>query len=519
MYVLGLYSDGDYFKVSLISKKRGKTRIEFIKEYKKDITNLNALKNILDKKLSFFDRAIEVVTALPTEEIFIKRISFPIKGRGKVLKALKFRLSSDPIYSEEDRCFVPMLKTESGQTEVTLYGYTKQAMQEHLDDIKTLGIDSDWVSTVSSGIERFVKFFAGTTAPFFLFHLGWETSAFYFFLDGQIKREVSFKIGLKDIVDAVQKENIFTENVDMQKMQEAFIRSIQNEAPSESAAIFFEIEKEVSKAWTFILAEEILAEEVSKVLFTGYSDLSRALKPFLPPIDFEEITITPHLEYTSTQIAAYAIEIGLALDHIISDKNTLQLGEGKAIPYAQRKKVKKSLYQYVSLLLLTGSVLFFSINLKLGKKTAELEKRVKSSVAKIEAYAGLPAKQIVYSVKDLRKSRKSLEQALNEKKQQSKMEEGPKVIPSIFDWVENISAKGSRLKQMEYTIVERPSEDSPLKDFIVEVELLFTPPKDEKDRQACLELLQTPVQGSLFDQEPEIKETSESIICKLRLKS
>ncbi len=511
MYVLGLYSDGDYFKVSLISKKRGKTRLEFIREFKKDVTNLNTLKKILDKKVSFLGSGIEVVSSLPTEEIFIKKIAFPVTGKRKILKALKFRLSSDEVYSDEDRCFVPMFNSKDGETEVTLYGYTKEAMDGHIQDIKTLGIDSEWISTISRGLERFVNFFAPTTRPFFLFHLGWETSSFYLFSNGEIKREVSFKLGLKNIVDAVQKDHGVIENVDMQKMQDLFIQSIESEKINTSTSIFFEMEKEISRGWTFIVEEEAIAAEVSLVLFTGYSELSRELKPFLPSIDFEEILITPHLEYSSTQITSYAIEIGLALDRIVSDEKTLQLGEGKCIPFAQQKKAKKLLYQYTTLSLITGFFVFCVFEAMFMKKRAEFKNRYEHAVAEIEAYSNLKVKD---TFNDLRETRKKLEKAVKQQKERNKVEEGKVPFAAIMEWIDMIKVEGFIIENLEYTVIQ-----DPLEGFIVELVFILEKPEDPEKSDFFMNWAQNPIHGMVFDTSPEIEESEKNIIYKVRLKS
>jgi len=508
MYILGLYSDGDYFKVSLIQKKYGKRRLEFIKEIKKGAFHLAHLKKALEQKGAFFNKNIEVVTAINPEELFVQKFSFPVKGRSKVLKALKFRLSDEDIYFEKGSYFIPIFQKKGNQTEVALYGYTKEAMHSHEEEIKHLGIETHIVSTIPKAFERFIDLFAKVEQPFFLFHLGWETSFFYFVSNKEVKREVSFRCGLKNIVDAVQKDHILTENVDMQRIQELFIESIDQEKKNDSTRLFFEIEKEISRAWTFILEEEKKAQEVFSVLFTGYSDFSRELKPYLPPIDFQEVVLTPHLEYTSSQLASYAIEIGLALEGAISSVTPLQLAQGEMIPYAQKKRVKKSLITFATLLTLSCGVLFVSLNSILSVKKGELKERYERAISELDEKAHL---DIDY--KNLGSKRKLLQNEAKKLQEKQKILEGPFPFSSVLEWIAKCDQSSFIVENIEYRIVQAPSLEDPLGGYIVEVAIQI-----EKNEHGWDEFFLKKGENVFFDREPEYEEKTKSSIVRLRLK-
>ncbi len=516
MYVLGLYSDGDYFKVSLISKRRGKIRIEFIKEFKKSIDNLNALKRILEKKTSFFHPTIEIVSALPSEEVFLRKFMIPLTGDRKVRKALEFQLSSDELYSEEDRYFVPLLKRKGKETEVNLYGYTKEAMEGHLQDVKTLGIDSEWVSTVSRALERFVQFFAIQTESFFLFHLGWESSSMMYFSEGEMKKETSFKIGLKNIIDAVQKDQVILDSVDMHKMQELFIEAIEENKETHATEVFFEVEREISRAWTYIMESEKIALGVNKILFTGYAEFSRELKPYLPPLDLEEIKLLPHLEFSVSQLSSYAIEIGLALDRVVSDKQTLQLGEGRFIPFAQKKKAKKYLSRYVGLSLLSSLMIFFMLNTCFIKKELKLKKRYESAVFSIDGLEGDKKRKISYTPKGMLETKKALAGVIKGQKLKDKIGKGPTPFASLEKFLTSSQFEQYYVDEISYEVVKGPDDANPLQEYIVDVTISFNNPG-----KTCLDLFKEqlihPDTKLHFVEEPRISQTGDMAVINMKV--
>ena len=85
----------------------------------------------------------------------------------KVFKALQFDLSSEDFFKQKDNSFVPRYKKQGKETEVTLYGYAKEAMEGHIKEMKTLGIEVDLVSVICRGLQRFVQFFTKEVGPFY----------------------------------------------------------------------------------------------------------------------------------------------------------------------------------------------------------------------------------------------------------------------------------------------------------------------------------------------------------------
>lgn len=518
MYILGLHSDGEYFKVCLLHRKGKKIRIEFLKEFKKNITNLNVLKKILDKKLSFLNPSVEVVSALSSDEVYIKKLIIPFGSLRKVKKALDFKLSSDELYQDSDRYFVPSYKKMGNETVVTLYGYTKEAMESHLQEVKTLGIDSEWISTVTRAFERFVKYFTPVDRAFFLFHLGWETS-FLFFVDNQeISKEVSFTFGLKDVIDAVQKEQVDLDNFDMQIMQDIFFKTLEDGKEGAIRDVFFEFEREISRAWTYMVENHKKAKEASCILFTGYGEFSAQLKEHLPPIDLTEIHMTPHLDYTNAQLKSYAVEIGLALDRALSDSQSLQLAKGEFLPTIQKVKAKKDLTRYGLVSIMGIAMFFFTVDAYFIKKKSTLRHRYKNAVAEIYDLQNKKCPNISFRDKSLKLMRKKLALMVKKQKEKTKLGEGPQGMVSVINWLQLCVGKEFALERFDYFISESPGIDG-ASDYVLSLEVALRKGENTENFDGLLGRLSQSKGEISYIEEPQFEVCDDEMTVRVKVKA
>jgi hypothetical protein len=294
-----------------------------------------------------------------------------------------------------------------------------------------------------------------------------------YFSEGEMKSEVSFKVGLKNIIDAVQKDQVLLDSVDMTRMQELFIKAIEENGQTHATEVFFEVEREISRAWTYIMETNTSGSEVNKILFTGYAEFSRELKTYLPPLDLEEIKLLPHLEFSALQLSSYAIEIGLALDRIVSDKQTLQLGGGKFIPFAQKKKAKKYLTRYVSLSLISGLMIFLMLHTCFFKKQQNLKRRFESAVIAIDLLEGDKKRKISYTPKGMLETKKALAAVIKGQKLKDKIGKGPPSFTSVAKLLVSPLFEEYLLDEVTYEVIKSPDKDSPLQEYIVDVTITF----------------------------------------------
>jgi hypothetical protein len=507
MYVLGLYSDGNYFKVSLISKKKGKIRIEFLKEFNKGTCNLDFLKKNIDKERGFFNNGVDVVTALPLHDVFIKKFVIPLTNESQVYKALELELSMDEDFLSGGRFYVPKLTKKGGETEVILFAYTKESMEKHLLSIENLGVDPDQVSTVSSAFTRFASFCNLPAIPYFLFHLGWETSSVHFFYEGEIAEEASFTLGFKHIIDAVQKDQLLIDSIDMDKVQELFLTAIE-EKRGVVRECFTKFDKSITRIQKFISDKDPRAGEVEMIVFTGYSEFCRALKDHIKQINLKELVPT-HEDYTPKQLSGYAVEIGLALDKIASDKQTLHLGGNAFIPKGQRIKSKKRAMRFAGSLVLSSVVMFASIYTFFSAKETQLEKRYDLAVSKIETFTETKAASF-HSVKGmLRKNRKPLTAAIKNKLDRDRVDAAPVSFFVISKWFHTFLSESFSFDEIEYLAEAGGAQ----------VSCLFKGETKEARAELFKEGARLNGEGFLIDDSLSIQTIGDTVIVNMRVKT
>lgn len=449
MYVLGLYSDGNYFKISLISKKRGKVRVEFLKEFNKATCTFEVLKKSIEKEGRFFKKGVEVATALPLSEVFIKNITLPLVNQGQVYRALDLELSLDGDFLEGGRVYVPKLRKKEGETEVTLFAFTKESMENHLQAIEKLGVNPDAVSTISAAFVRFSSFCNLPKTPYYLFHFGWETSSIHFFDQGEILQEASFSIGFKHIIEAVQKDQLLLDAVDMERVQELFLTALEEKKGSVIRECFTKIEKSISRIQKYISDKDARAEQVDTIVFTGYSEFCRAIKSYIPQINMKEL-VPSHEEYTPRQLGSYAIEIGLALDLIQSDDKTLQLAAGDFTPKGQKIKAKKRVQKFFGALSLCVTAISISVYSFFSIKESQLATRYDIAIAKLERFTEAKAERFYPAKDNFLKNRKALNNAIKAKIDKDQIRANPILFSSISLWFSSFLPEGFSFDQIEY---------------------------------------------------------------------
>ena len=218
MYVLGIHPDGDYFKVALLKSSGKKSRIIFLQEFKKDILDLNQLKRRLLKETRYKQENIEIVSALTPEEVFVKNLTFPFTKKSSVLKALPFQMEKILPFSEAQ------IRAKKRESHVTLYTFFNETLQSHLQNIKTLGFDSDSVSTLAKGLLRFKTYFAGEVDVVTLLYFGWERSYLIFVVGDEIKHSLSVEVGFRMLIDAAREDYPSAQDIDFAFLKKEIVK-------------------------------------------------------------------------------------------------------------------------------------------------------------------------------------------------------------------------------------------------------------------------------------------------------
>lgn len=473
MYVLGIHPDGDYFKVALLSNAGRKIRIVFLQEFKKDILDLNQLKRRILKETKYKHESVEVVSALTPDEVFVKKISFPFVKKGSIMKALPFQIEKLLPFSEEHVTTVAQIKAKKRESDVTLYTFFNETLQTHLHDIKTLGFDSDSVSTVSKGLLRFKKFFVSDLERAVLLYFGWEKSYLIYVDAEEVKHSLVIEVGFRQLIDAAREDHPGVKEIDFGFLKEEVAKYFQRAPGSlQTKAVLNHFQKGLFRAFEYIKKKE--KREQLDVVHLGYSSISEEMLCFMSEIETKSIEISPHLEFDRQQLRSYAIEIGLSLDCLERGKNALQLRTGEFTSPKQLGKVKRKIKLLFGLSIVCSLVTFVLTTIFFIKKETLIRERFNYIVTlggeDPSSYVGL--QKMLFSPKQFQKEADTFLEKTRWHKQEGIFLKEPMLVTECLQELSSLFTKETVLEDIQYELLTYPTVEKPKEGY--QVKLAFS---------------------------------------------
>ncbi len=481
MYILSIHPDGDYFKVALLSQKGKKMKIEFINDLRKEITDLNQLKRKIDAATKLKDDSVEVVSALGPEEVFSRQLELPLKRKRAVMKALPFQLESVLPFSQEHSTTLCMIKKRSKASLVHLYSFLNETMDEHIQNVRTFGFTPDWVSTVPRGLRRFVETFGAISGSCMVFHFGWARSYLVTIVDGDEVFSTTISVGLKNFIDALKDDLATSEEISLGILEVEIEKSVRSkETDTEIGRILFEVQSQIYRNIEFLKRQGSFAESQG-VVFTGYVEIVRKISNWVEMFPSKIIELVPHLEYETKEVSAYAIEIGLAIDCMERDDETLQLRVGRFVPKRLYTKVKKKMALVAALSCLTSVLALSAVISYHIKREVNLKERfmriVQMSNADIERFAFL--EKTFVGREEINRGIQELVKGLKNVKKENMLSAPPIQVHETFEWLYPHLIQGIELKKIHYELLSNPSIERPDIDYLIKYTLVFKPDTEE----------------------------------------
>ncbi len=468
-------------------------KIEFINDLRKEITDLNQLKRKIDAVTNNREVSFEVVSALGPEQVFSRQLELPLKRKGAVMKALPFQLESILPFSQEYSTTLCMIKKMPKASKIHLYSFLNETMDEHIQNVKTFGFNPDWVSTVPRALRRFAETFGAQTDNYVLFHFGWARSYLMAVVQGDEVFSTTIPLGLKNLIDAL-KDNLTTaEEVSLEFLELEIERCAQNQGTdSEVGQILFEVQSQIYRSIEFLRRQGSLGENKG-VIFTGYTEIIKKISGWLELFPGECIDIVPHLEYETKEISAYAIEIGLALDCLQRDEETLQLRVGSFVPTRLFSKVKRKAAMVVALsclssVLALSAVVAYHIKREIGLKD-RFARIVQLTNADIDKFPFL--EKTFVGREEINQGIHELVKGLKTVKKENLLSHPPIQVYQTFEWIYPHLSQEMELRQVHYELVSYPTIENSDRDYLVKFTLIFTSNSEEVAQTFINKLLES----------------------------
>ena len=518
MYVLSIHPDGEYFKVALLSTKNKRIKIEFINDLRKDIVDLNQLKRKIDSVTKQREGRVEVVSALGPDEVLIRSLELPLRNKRAILRALPFQLESILPFAQELSTTLPIITKMQKSSNVKLYSYMNETMDNHIQNIKTFGFTPDWISTVPAALTRFAKTFSTESNECLIFHFGWARSYLVAISGGEEVFSTTLQIGLKNFIDALKQDFPEVEEVNLDLLEFQIEESAKREdVPSQMGQVLSEVQKRIYRVIEFVT--RVNGEKASSgVIFTGYTEIVKKITKWMDAFDGEAIELIPHLEYETKEIASYALEIGLALDALERDEKTVQLRVGKFLPQRMYKNLKRKARLFFGMSLLTSSLLLATLLSYFWK----VESGHKERFARIVSLSGadidlFPFMQKTFVRQDeIRRGIAKLVSSFKKVKPEGLAKLNPILMSECVEWILHSYKDNIDIENIHYEIDSYPTADEPLTDTKIQFLIRFRSDAPENAKAFYQGLIE---KGTDFIEEHSLQEIGDEYTANFTFKN
>lgn len=485
MQVIGIYKDKLSCKVACISRDRKLFHLDFLEKSEDKFELKHIFTKCATKKNSIS------VTGIDGQNILIRQMSTPIKKRSALQKITPFQLESLLPYSSDQAIVKPTFDRKGEKTIGTFFSVSNQAMDEHIRSFNEVGIDPEWVSCTPVALQRFGEFTSPSRSSYIIFYLGEEHTQIVSIINKNISSHLTLGMGLKDFYDAYRKDHPneqgkneihLIRQLDLLHLDESLYGSLY--------AILERFKREVDRAFCFMQQKEVNGK-LQDILFLGETEVSFLIEKYIletVATGFSSIKIDSFRGFDQEVIKPYAIPIGLCLDVLKRDKNSIQFRQGPFISKKSSAKIKKKIFFGLFLCLGLTITTFFSLQFLSGQKKKSLCNKVSSFIStysdvipssnKIEEKENID-KKLEHISKDLRIQRNDFKHLLS-----------PPLVTDLFAFIHSHPllnrSKGDKkieIKQFNYALLKYPTLESPLEPYKVKVELTIICPEPKWARE------------------------------------
>lgn len=419
--MIGIQLDKSCLRWVSLLKKGEKVVIDVCETIKLDLPEVDAQAIIASKcgKNNF-----ESVTGIEGKDLLIRKLKTELKSKRVIQKALPFQLETLIPYSLDDLSLLPFYRKD----EIRFFALPKTLLQKHLGLFQHYGIDPEWVSSHANALMRFAQLIAPQKVSYLIVHVGLEHTTLVSVIEGGINGCVTVHLGAADLE------------------QEQF-------------------QKEVDRAICFLFKER----SVSDFLLTGHADEISFLS------EWSSIECESYQGIDFSRLKQYAIPIGLGLDVLKQDSQSVQFRQGKLMHRRQCASIKRKVFVGATLCLMFAGLGFFQTERLLEAHRDRLENEVvlfakehKRDIPKLDAGA-------LWQQKDLQGKL-----TLLKKKVSSKIDRAGyyKTSPRVSDLLVFLSThpmlkEGIEIKGIRYSLEKYPKIQSPRDPYLVKVHLDF----------------------------------------------
>ncbi len=341
MRTIGIYQDGNKFKMASISRHRLIERLEEPTHYLEE-----EWKGVLTSGIS-------------GDKMLVRHINSPLKEKRILEKTLPFQLEALIPFSFNEVIAVPIHQFGKRGSKTTFFLVSKEILEKHIASFQVA--DPAWVSCVPMALCRFAHFVEKDKGDLVVFYVGGKTSELISIDQGMVRYNLSIGIGAEQLESAYREDKPEKRDLKLShSVPKLTLSSLdQREYPCLSD-LLREFQREVDRAFCF-LSHKQKQSTARPLLFAGETETLFQIEDWMKSwstFSYEVLSIEEKQGYDPKTIKRYAVPIGLALDASFRDKRSIQFRQGKYISPSLYKTIKTKMIKGVSLCLISAFAVF-----------------------------------------------------------------------------------------------------------------------------------------------------------------
>ncbi|MCI5051673.1 MAG: hypothetical protein MRY21_00885 [Simkaniaceae bacterium] len=421
MHALAIRKDGNTVRFSLITSSKRKFKIEFIQSVDEGDVKEAILKYV---NLSHGNKHVECVIGMPSDQIFIRQLSFPIKNRRALMKTLPFQLESVvPFYDSPDARVVTLVKKSDEGFQVTPFAFMRAHLLEQIETYKEIGFDAEWVSCIPQALLRFARYVCPHAESGLVIFVGRCETHILSYIDGKIDVALNLHKGAAELAN--------------ERFQQELIRSVK-----------------------YCLSRDTRGK-VEGLLQLGAAKFQSI------DLGVEQMAISNGTIFSNEELKEFAVEVGLGIDVVAKDSETLQLRGVPDVAPQHMKKVKNYVKVALCLSVACSALLGVMGYGQIRRVQHNLVKRLEVATGK-KVEASAQADEWISLIDRERRNLKRRGPSVH-------FHKAPVPVTELLNWISTHPdlQEGFEVDRLSYSLESYPNLAHPLHPFKVKVDLTF----------------------------------------------
>lgn len=367
MQILGIHIDKPFIRVALIEKSRRRCEILYVKSLL-----LDDPENV--KQLYTHSFSGKICSALSAKNLLLRHLEIKTSSHRHMEQIIAFQSEATMHFNASDILTIPYIaKKRKDKTDLILFTTPREAIQEHLSELKKYKLDPDCITATPLALIRYAKWKNPNLLDAFIVDLGSEEWTCVCMENGDLKKFHFVDGGIDALLTALWEDR---KKILFQKEIKGIAKQIDLLQLKSNLNVQLSEKLMVMKLDLAKLIYSFSSQYGPKpILFTGRIDAFGQMREYL--LEAIKESVSDEIQEISKEEEKYAIPIGLGLEY---GPTSLQFRKGEFFP---RKNWKQagiySLYLMLASLFLSGS-LIGSTNYIVNMRKQEMVSFLRTSI-------------------------------------------------------------------------------------------------------------------------------------------